>query len=77
MHRRRESRSPITVLQNFCASASQAVRTAGLRSSGVAAGATVGAIKAMTMAMVRNAIIISYDICVTWLTRTLSHSIES
>jgi hypothetical protein len=39
------------------------VRTAASRSSGVAARATLGAIKAMTMAMFRIPIIINSDIC--------------
>jgi hypothetical protein len=57
------SRSPSTSLQNFLASTPQAVRTAALRSSGVAARATLGAIKAMTMAMFRISIIVNSDIC--------------
>jgi hypothetical protein len=39
------------------------VRTAALRSSGVAARATLGAIKAMMMAMFRISIIINSDKC--------------
>jgi len=57
------SRSESTVLQNFFASAPQALRTAASRSSGVAARATLGAIKAMTMARFRISIIINSDIC--------------
>jgi hypothetical protein len=69
MHHRRVSRSPIALLQNFCASASQAVRTAALRSLGVAARAASGAIKAMTMAIFRNAIIVFITFSLNWIAK--------
>jgi hypothetical protein len=56
---------PSYALQNFFASAPQAARTAALRSSRVAARATLGAIKAMTIAMFRILNIVNSDICLS------------